>query len=84
MLVSDVAKTFDVLGWFAPTIILVKILLQRLWELKIGWDDDVPPSVRGVWERWRSELTLLSEKRVPRCYYPKGARVSSFQLHGFS
>ena len=27
---SDVAKTFDVLGWFAPPIIMSKILLQRL------------------------------------------------------
>ena len=31
-LVSDVAKTYDVLGWFAPSVIYVKILLQRLWE----------------------------------------------------
>ena len=35
VLVSDVAKTFDVLGWFSPTIIKMKILMQRLWELKI-------------------------------------------------
>ena len=28
MLVSDIAKTFDVMGWFAPTIISMKILLQ--------------------------------------------------------
>ena len=27
-LVSDIAKTYDVLGWFAPSIIKVKILLQ--------------------------------------------------------
>ena len=33
--VSDVAKTFDVLGWFSPTIIKVKILMQHFWELKI-------------------------------------------------
>ena len=33
MLVSDIAKTFDVLGWFSPTIIKMKILLQRLWEM---------------------------------------------------
>ena len=27
-LISDVAKTFDVLGWFAPSIVKVNILLQ--------------------------------------------------------
>lgn len=40
--VSDVAKIFDVLGWFAATTISMKILLQRLWELKIEWDEPVP------------------------------------------
>ncbi len=30
MLASDIAKVFDVLGWFAPATVRVKILLQRL------------------------------------------------------
>lgn len=29
-LVSDIAKTFDVLGWYSPTIVKAKILLQWL------------------------------------------------------
>ena len=33
-LVSDIAKTFDVLGWFAPVIVKVKVLLQQVWEPK--------------------------------------------------
>ena len=32
ILVSDIAKTYDVLGWFSPTVIKMKILLQRVWE----------------------------------------------------
>ena len=45
-LISDVTKTFDVLGWFAPCTVKMKILFQQLWELKLGWDDFVPESVR--------------------------------------
>ena len=41
MLISDVSKTFDILSWFSLTIIKVKILLQRLWELKINWNNPV-------------------------------------------
>ena len=37
---SDIAKTFDVLGWFSPTI-KVKFLLQQLWEQKVDWDETV-------------------------------------------
>ena len=60
--VSDVAKTFNILGWFSPSITLVKILLLRLWELKVDWDDVVPQSIQEIWLRWSNELTLLGTK----------------------
>lgn len=84
-LVSDIAKTFDVLGWFSPSIVIAKILLQRAWEHRIDWDDDVPNTIVEVWIRWRSELKLLSNKHIPRCYmyFPKQPKVKSFELHGF-
>ena len=41
-LTSDIATTYDVLGWFAPAIVKVKILLQKVWEAKVDWDDRVP------------------------------------------
>ena len=84
MLVSDIAKTFDVLGWFAPTVIKVKILLQRLWEQKVEWDDPVPTPIFDDWAQWRSELPLLSNKHIPRCYFNKDSNIVSLQLHGFS
>ena len=81
---SDIAKTYDVLGWFAPSVIYVKILLQRLWEAKIEWDDPVPPDVQSSWERWRTELPALSQKFIARSYFPKDVNATSVQLHGFS
>ena len=84
MLVSDIAKTFDVLGWFAPAVIKVKILLQRLWEQKVEWDDQVPTPIYDDWLQWRSELPLLSSKHIPRCYFSKDSHIATVQLHGFS
>ena len=83
-LVSDVSKTFDILGWFAPVIVKVKILLQRLWKAGIGWDDSVPSVIQETWKRWRLDLPVLSGKLIPRCYFPKNAQIVSVQLHGFS
>ncbi len=83
-LVSDVAKTFDVLRWFAPVIVKVKILLQRLWEAGVEWDEPVPPAIHETWERWRLELPALTGKLISRCYFPKDALIVSVQLHGFS
>ena len=82
-LVSDVAKVFDALGWFAPTTVKMKILLQRVWEVRIGWDDVVPTAIQDVWYQWRSELPLLTRKQIPRCYFPRDFHVTSMQLHGF-
>ena len=64
-LVSDIAKTFDVLGWFSPSIIKVKILLQRVWELKIGWDDLLPQNIHQLCFQRRSELHLLTKRHIP-------------------
>ncbi len=48
-LVSDVAKTFDVLGWYSPTIVKAKILLQRLWSERVDWDEPVPEAILHEW-----------------------------------
>ena len=83
-LVSDVAKTFDALGWYSPTIVKAKILLQALWLEGIGWDDCVPIAILEEWSKWRRELPLLSTHYIARCYYPKEAVIVSTQLHRFS
>ena len=64
-LVSDVAKVFDALGWYVPVTLKMKILLQRVWELKVSWDDIVPPHISDVWCKWRKELPLLEKRRIP-------------------
>ena len=83
-LTSDIAKVFDVFGWIAPVIVKAKILLQRLWEERVQWDDPVPEFLHQMWFQWRSELPLLMEKLIPRCYHPKDVRIAFKQLHGFS
>ena len=62
----------------------VKILLQRIWEIKLDWDEQVPTSILSVWTRWKAELPLLSDLSIPRYYFPKDSHIHSLQLHGFS
>jgi hypothetical protein len=83
LLTSDIARTFDVLGWFSPSVIKAKILLQRLWERRVGWDEAVPQDILEIWKRWRTELELLAEKRIPCCHFPPQAQKTLAQLHGF-
>ncbi len=58
-LTSDIAKVFDVLGWIAPVTVKVKVMLQRLWEERVQWDEPVPEFLHQMWLQWRSELPLL-------------------------
>ena len=44
-LVSHIARLFDVLGWCSPAILKPKILLQRLCEGKLGWDELVSQGI---------------------------------------
>ena len=84
LLTSEIARTFDVLGFFAPSTIKVKILLQRIWEGEIGWDESVPPNIHRTYQKWRVELSILSNKVIPHCYFPCRSRDCQIQLHGFS
>lgn len=83
-LVSDVAKTFDALGWFSPSTIKAKILMQQLWELKVDWDDPVPEEIHNAWLQWRTELPLLTLMSISRCYFNKDSQVVTTEMHGFA
>ena len=81
---SDVAKTFDLLGWFAPAVVVLKILLQKLWTLGMSWDEPVPEELASIWRDWQAELHHITEYPIPRCYYHLTRRKRQTQLHGFA
>ena len=81
-LLSEVAKLFNVLGWCSPAIIVPKMLIQRLWEENLSWDEVVSLSISEIWERWISTITELQQCLIPRSCFPKEA-VAEIQLHGF-
>ena len=82
-IISDVSKTFDVLGWIAPAILPMKILFQTLWGRGQEWDDVAPPQVIEEHSKWRQLMPCLSAKTLPRCYagHPQPTHQ---ELHGFS
>ena len=46
-LASNIVQVYDILAWFLPTVIKVKVLLQSLWNFTIKRDDLVPSEVQG-------------------------------------
>ena len=81
--ISDTAKCFDILGWLAPFMIRMKALFQKLWEVKLDWNEILPDELAEEHRNWREQLESLETVTIPRCYFVKGRRVST-SLHGFS
>ena len=84
-ILSTVSSIFDPLGFVAPLLLEGKKILQELCKEDTGWDDPIPDLAKAKWEKWRSELHLLQEFSVPRCYKPKNfGHVTQTELHHFS
>ena len=82
-ILSDISKTFDVLGWITPVILPMKMLMQQLWDPEVKWDDPLPEHLKLRHQLWREELPLLDDIELARCYYLPEKSVE-VQLHGFS
>ena len=83
-IISDVSKTFDILGWIALAVLSMKILYQQLWKKGTGWDEAVPPDLAEQHARWREQLPLLTQRQMSRCYFLPDSPCLTQELHGFS
>lgn len=81
---SAVARVFDVLGWFTPSTLPAKVLLQEAWSLKLGWDQLLPEPLQQRWFAWVKELHFITTHPVPRRFGLSDRVVVTKQLHGFS
>lgn len=80
---SAIGQIFDPLGIIGPVILVAKLLMQKLWECKIGWDDDLPEDIANQWKSFQQTIPLLTKLQIPRCITNK-INVSEYEIHGFS
>nr|XP_033204870.1 uncharacterized protein LOC117165663 [Bombus vancouverensis nearcticus] len=75
---SEIAKIYDPLGLLAPVIVRAKMLLQRLWTLKIDWDKSLPADVHTEWSKYYAQLLLLNNVKFPRKTIIKAAAEMNY------
>ena len=49
-ILQDLSKIFDPLGFIAPVVIQGKILIQKLWQLKVPWDEPLNDDLQTKWK----------------------------------
>ncbi|XP_058828481.1 uncharacterized protein LOC131688298 [Topomyia yanbarensis] len=65
-ILSTIAQLYDPLGIISPVTITAKILMQQLWLLPLGWDEEVPSNLKLKWEQYTSQLSSLSAFSINR------------------
>lgn len=60
------ASVYDPVGMISACTFVAKCIMQDVWKLGIGWDDQLPPEPCAQWNQFIADLPLLSELRFER------------------
>ena len=73
MILSKVARIYDPIGLDSAFLIRAKVGIQHLWQLGIGWDQELHPAIQDQWTRLFQEMMELNEVSFPRGLFTIGA-----------
>ncbi|XP_063990952.1 uncharacterized protein LOC135169656 [Diachasmimorpha longicaudata] len=79
---SETAKIFDPLGLLSPVVVMAKMIMQKLWTLKTGWDTPLPSEIQEEWLQFYGQLQQINMVTFPRFVLQE--KYTDIQLHGFS
>ncbi|XP_015120388.1 uncharacterized protein LOC107043403 [Diachasma alloeum] len=79
-ILSITQKVFDPLGMASPTVLLPKLMLQRLWQTDLDWDTNVPETIKRDFIPWCQGLPLLKELKIQRWAFGKADEKLSLHL----
>ncbi|XP_003737459.1 uncharacterized protein LOC100905653 [Galendromus occidentalis] len=78
-----VASIFDPIGWLTPFTLRGKLLIQRLWDTKLRWDDAMSGALLQDFTTWSSEIPMLTTLSLPRSCWDTQRKITSYHLHVF-
>jgi hypothetical protein len=81
-ILSISARIFDPIGFLAPTVLLLKIIYQKLWEKEIGWDQTAPAEIQKSWKLVMTSLIDFTQLKIPR-WIGLSEMIISHELHVF-
>ncbi|XP_055621956.1 uncharacterized protein LOC129765574 [Toxorhynchites rutilus septentrionalis] len=76
------SQIFDPLGLVGPVVASAKMFLQRLWQLNLDWDDELPDQLQSWWLSFRASLATIKGLRIPR--WIRSFESDEYELHCFT
>ena len=83
-ILQDSSKIFDPIGLTAPITIHAKLLLQRLWQMRIHWDEPIEKEVAKEWQAIVTDIQKLPNFPIARRYFITTFTTSHMELHVFA
>ena len=79
-ILSSVCSLYDPLGFAAPVALTARALIQDIWKAKLDWDKPLEEHFLKQWRSWTTQLSSLSELRIPRSYFPPKGDAAKCKL----
>jgi hypothetical protein len=80
VVLSEIHKIFDPVGVTCPALLIPKLILKRICEGKLDYDEEIPNEAKSEFNNWCDSLPQLAEIRIPR-QVVEGAR--GLEIHTF-
>lgn len=81
-ILADISRLYDPMGFLSPVVVIAKIIIQRLWQTKLGWDDQVSGQLAKEWLAFRQDLVNVEKISIPRWI---GMQPNcNMQIHAFA
>ena len=82
LILRAAASIFDPLGLISPFTVRAKVLLQKIWGLKIDWDQPLPEEIVKKWLDWLNGVFEIPKIKISR--WTGFTSKSQLQIHIFS
>ncbi|XP_050543053.1 uncharacterized protein LOC126906529 [Daktulosphaira vitifoliae] len=83
IILSYISTIFDPLGFVGPVVLRCKLLIQKLWQSRIGWDEPLSEELVNEWRSYSGDLLLLNSISIARrC--GEIDNCTNIQVHGFA
>lgn len=81
-IVSRISQIYDPSGVIAPVIVSGKLIIKRLWQSGVDWDEIAPSELIQTWKEFNININSLNDLQIPRWIGAK--RGATLQLHVFA